>query len=347
MLYSYKNISQDLKKNIFSNIYFLMGEESFLIDKIINFFSNNFIKEEHKSFDQEIFYGKETDIITIINRCRRFPMMSNKQLIIVKEAQNLSFFTKAKDKDLEIFNQYLLNPSKETHLIFAYKNKVLDKRKKITKEIINNSIVLNTEEKENKIYENQLPDWIKNEVQLNQYSIDKKAILILIDNIGNNLTKITNELNKIYINKKNDTLITTKDIEKYVGINREYNLFELQDSLINKDTKRAMKIIKYFESNSKTNPIQKIILFLFNFYSKLLFVLSYKNQDSNKISQLLKIHPFAAKSYLKGINNYTFDEVKKNIKYCKEIDLISKGINYNSNKEGVLLKELIYKMIYA
>ena len=347
MINSYTKISEDLKKNIFFNIYFLMGEEPFLIDKIVGFFLNNFIKKENRSFNQEIFYGKETDITTIINRCRRFPMMSDKQLIIVKESQNLSFFKKSSEKELEIFNSYLSNPSKETYLVFSYKNKVLDKRKKITKNIIKNSVVLNTEDKENKIYDNHLPEWIKNEIKLNNYQIENKAILILIESIGNNLTRIDNELNKIYTNKTNDNLITAKDIEKYVGINREYNLFELQDALIIKDIKKAIKIINYFESTPKANPFQKIIFFLFNFYSKLLFILSFKKHDKNIISQKLKIHPFVLKSYLKATKKYTFNEVKNIIKYCKEIDLISKGVKYNSNKESMLLKELIFKMIYA
>jgi len=347
MISSYKKITRDLKKNIFSNIYFLMGEESYFIDKIVDHFETNFIDEKNKSFNQEIIYGKDTDIITIINRCRRFPMMSNKQLIIIKEAQNLEIFRYKNETNLKIFFNYLINPSKETYLIFSYKNKVLDKRKSISKKIIENSIVLNTDDKINKIYDNQLPEWIKKEVESNNCYIKSEAIYMLTENIGNNLSKINNELNKIYINKSDDKTITAKDIENYVGINREYNLFELQDALVNKDLIKSIKIIKYFESNPKKNPIQKIILSLFAFFSKLLFVLSYKSIAKDKISQILKIHPFAANSYIKASNNYNFDDVKRIIKYFKELDLISKGIKYNSNKEGILLKELIFKMIYV
>jgi len=347
MIYSYKKILEDLKNNIFFNIYFLMGEESYFIDKITNHFTQNFIKDEYKSFDQEIIYGKDTDINTIINRCKRFPMMSEKQLIIIKESQNLSFFKNNKENELKNFNNYLSNPSKQTFLLFAFKNKVLDQRKKITKKIIENCVVLNTEDKENRIYDNQLPEWIKSEVKQNKFSIDERAIIILIENIGNNLNKIENELQKVYLNKKDNQIINSNDIEMYVGINRDYNLFELQDSLINKDLHKAIKIISYFESNSKNNPMQKTILFLFNFFSKLLFVMSHKVKETQKISQILKIHPFAAKSYMKATSKYSMNEVKRIIKYCKEIDLISKGIKYNNNKGGILLKELIYKMTYV
>ena len=347
MTYSYKKILEDLKNNIFFNIYFLMGEESYFIDKITNYFAQNFIKEEHKSFDQEIIYGKDTDINTIINRCKRFPMMSDKQLIIVKESQNLSFFKNTKQNEFENFINYLSNPSKQTFLMFAFKNKVLDQRKKLTKKIIESCVVLNTEDKENKIYDNQLPQWVKNEVKENKFSIDEKATILLIENIGNNLNKLENELQKVYLNKKDNEIINSKDIEMYVGINRDYNLFELQDSLVNKDLNKAIKIVSYFESNPKNNPLQKTILFLFNFFSKLLFVMSHKMYEAQKISQILKIHPFAAKSYIKATSKYSMNEVKKIIKYCKEIDLISKGIKSNNNREGILLKELIYKMTYA
>ena len=347
MIYSYKKILEDIKNNTFFNIYFLMGEESYFIDKITNYFIQNFIKEEHKSFDQEIIYGKDSDINTIINRCKRFPMMSEKQLIVIKESQNLSFFKNNKENEYENFNNYLSNPAKQTFLLFAFKNKVLDQRKKITKKIIESCVVLNTEDKQNKVYENQLPEWIKGEVKENKFSIEEKAIILLIENIGNNLNKIENELQKVYLNKKDNQIINSKDIEMFVGINRDYNLFELQDSLINKDLKKAIKIISYFESNPKNNPMQKTILFLFNFFSKLLFVMSYKPKETKNISQILKIHPFAAKSYMKATNKYSMSDVKKIIKYFKEIDLISKGIKLNNNKEGILLKELIYKMTYV
>ena len=181
-----------------------------------------------------------------------------------------------KQNEFENFINYLSNPSKQTFLMFAFKNKVLDKRKKLTKKIIESCVVLNTEDKENKIYDNQLAEWVKNEVKENKFSIDEKATILLIENIGNNLNKLENELQKVYLNKKDNEIINSKDIEMYVGINRDYNLFELQDSLVNKDLSKAIKIVSYFESNPKNNPLQKTILFLFNFFSKLLFVMSHK-----------------------------------------------------------------------
>ena len=190
-------------------------------------------------------------------------------------------------------------------------------------------------------------EWVKSEVKENKFSIDEKATILLIENIGNNLNKLENELQKVYLNKKDNEIINSKDIEMYVGINRDYNLFELQDSLVNKDLNKAIKIVSYFESNPKNNPLQKTILFLFNFFSKLLFVMSHKMYEAQKISQILKIHPFAAKSYIKATSKYSMNEVKKIIKYCREIDLISKGIKSNNNREGILLKELIYKMTYV
>lgn len=233
MIETYTQINQNLKNDKFSKIYLLMGEETFFIDKISNFFENAFIEESQKGFNQEIHYGKDSTISKILNSSKSFPMMSNKKLIIVKESKELDIFKNKNSLFLENFIEYINNPNPTTTLVFCLKNKKLDKRSKIYKSIEKNAVVLDTDSKENKIYDNQIPRWINKEVEENGYSIDDEATFLISENIGNNLVKITNALEKIYINKT-DKNINIKDVEFNVGINRDYNYFELQDSLVEK-----------------------------------------------------------------------------------------------------------------
>ena len=343
MIETYTQINQNLKNDKFSKIYLLMGEETFFIDKISNFFENEFIEESQRGFNQEIHYGKDSSISKILNSCKSFPMLSDKKLILVKEAKELDVFKNKNNPSLKNFIEYINNPNPTTTVIFCLKNKKLDKRSKIYKSIEKNAVILDTDSKENKIYDHQIPRWINNEVEDNNYSIDDKATFLISENIGNNLVKITNALEKIYINKTNK-IIDIKDVEFNVGINRDYNYFELQDSLVEKNIIKCSKIFLYFNTNQKLFPIQKTIIYLFSFYYKLLIIKSQNLSNPNIISSTIGVHPYVAKSYLRAFSNYTLIEIKLILKNIKKLDLISKGIYRIKNDENSLLMETLFKI---
>ncbi len=346
MIKTYNQIIQNLKEENFSKIYLLMGEESFFINKISTFFEKKFIPSEHQSFNLETHYGRDTNIERILNSSKSFPMMSDKKLVIVKEAKELDVFKRSNDSKIELLIGYLNNINMTTTLVFCLNNKSLDKRSKLFKAFLNVATVLDSSSKENKIYDNQIPNFISNEVKRNQFNIDQESVMLLSESIGNNLDKIDNALNKIFSNKQ-DRNIITDDIIKLIGINREYNLFEFQDSLVEKNSLKCGKIVNYFSSNEKKFPIQQLIIYMFNFFSRLLVVKSKNISDPNNISTLISVHPYVARSYIKASNNYNMNEIVNIINSIKNLDLISKGIKQIKSSNKNLMGEMIFKIFYS
>ncbi|MEL0008619.1 MAG: DNA polymerase III subunit delta [Flammeovirgaceae bacterium] len=334
-----------MSEDKFSKIYLLMGEETFFIKKICQFFENNFIEDQNKSFNQEIFYGRDISIENIISSCKSFPMMSDKKLVIIKEAQELDIFKRNNDKKNELLINYLSNVNSSTTLIFCLSNKTLDKRGKLFKSFNESSCILDSSSKENKIYDNQLPKWIESEVNKKKYSISNDALLILTENIGNDLEKIDNALNKIYSNIESKN-ISKDDILNLVGINREYNLFEFQDSLIDRNSLKCGKIMNYFTSNEKKFPIQQLIIYMYGFYSKLLVVKSKNLSNPDTISSEISVHPYVARSYARAMQNYTLNELFMIISFIKELDLVSKGLKQLKADNKALMGQIIYKLFY-
>lgn len=345
MIQTYNQIIKNLSEDKFSKIYLLMGEETFFIKKICQFFENNFIEDQNKSFNQEIFYGRDISIENIISSCKSFPMMSDKKLVIIKEAQELDIFKRNNDKKNELLINYLSNVNPSTTLIFCLNNKTLDKRGKLFKSFNESSCILDSSSKENKIYDNQLPKWIESEVYKKKYSISDDALLILTENIGNNLEKIDNALNKIYSNIESKN-ISKDDILNLVGINREYNLFEFQDSLIDRNSLKCGKIMNYFTSNEKKFPIQQLIIYMYGFYSKLLVVKSKNLSNPDTISSEISVHPYVARSYARAMQNYTLNELFMIISFIKELDLVSKGLKQLKADNKALMGQIIYKLFY-
>ncbi len=345
MIQTYNQIIKNLSEDKFSKIYILMGEETFFIKKICQFFENNFIEDQNKSFNQEIFYGRDISIENIISSCKSFPMMSDKKLVIIKEAQELDIFKRNNDKKNEMLINYLSNVNSSTTLIFCLSNKTLDKRGKLFKSFNESSCILDSSSKENKIYDNQLPKWIESEVNKKKYSISNDALLILTENIGNDLEKIDNALNKIYSNIESKN-ISKDDILNLVGINREYNLFEFQDSLIDRNSLKCGKIMNYFTSNEKKFPIQQIIIYMYGFYSKLLVVKSKNLSNPDTISSEISVHPYVARSYARAMQNYTLNELFMIISFIKELDLVSKGLKQLKADNKALMGQIIYKLFY-
>ena len=345
MIQTYNQIIKNLSEDKFSKIYLLMGEETFFIKKICQFFENNFIEDQNKSFNQEIFYGRDISIENIISSCKSFPMMSDKKLVIIKEAQELDIFKRNNDKKNELLINYLSNVNSSTTLIFCLSNKTLDKRGKLFKSFNESSCILDSSSKDNKIYDNQLPKWIESEVNKKKYSISNDALLILTENIGNDLEKIDNALNKIYSNIESKN-ISKDDILNLVGINREYNLFEFQDSLIDRNSLKCGKIMNYFTSNEKKFPIQQLIIYMYGFYSKLLVVKSKNISNPDTISSEISVHPYVARSYARAMQNYTLNELFMIISFIKELDLVSKGLKQLKADNKALMGQIIYKLFY-
>jgi len=312
-----------------------MGEESFFIDKITDYIIDHALPEHERDFNQTILYGKDTDIGTIVTTARRFPMMAEKQVVVVREAQNI--------KNIDQLSSYVKNPLKSTILVINYKYKSLDKRKAFTKDVAQNGVLFESK----KIYDNQIPDWIKKYASNLKYKVDNKAAFLLAEFLGNDLGKITNAIEKLTINITNSDTITPADIEKNIGISKDYNNFELQNALGKKDVLKANQIINYFSTNEKNHPLVVTIALLHSYFSKVLKYYFLKNKTNEKVvASSLRINPYFVKDYKLASRNYNPKKLVSIIEMLREYDLRSKGFGDTGTKQGDLLKELIFKILH-
>jgi len=330
----FEQIISELKNKVYHPIYVLMGEEPFFIDQISDYIEENVLDESEKSFNLTISYGKDTDVHTLISYAKRFPMMANHQVIIIKEAQNL-------DK-IDEFLSYIENPLKSTILVICYKYKTLDKRKTFTKSITKHGVLFES----NKLYDNQLPDWIANYVKQKGYTISPKAAILLSEYLGADLSRIVNELGKVMLNVPPKTEISAEHIEQNIGISKDFNVFELQKAIGIKDVFKANQIIAYFASNQKDNPLVVTISNFYQFFSKILIYHSLSDKSRNTVAAALSINPFFVNDYQTAAKSYNPGKLIAIIGYLREYDLKSKGIDNVSATEGELLKELLYKIMH-
>ncbi len=331
---TYQEILKELKNKIYKPIYFLFGEESYFIDKITDYIADNVLNEGEKSFNQIILYGKDSQIEDIINNAKRFPMMANHQVLIVKEAQNL--------KNIEKLAFYAEQPLSSTILVINYKYKKLDKRTKLYK-ILNKTAVLFESKK---LYDNQIPAWINAYLKEKKYSITPVSSQLLTDFLGTDLSKISNELNKLIISLPEGTNITPEHIEKNIGISKDFNNFELQNALTNRDVLKANRIILHFARNPKDNPITLTIITLFSFFSKILTYHFLKDKNKNNVASVLKINPYFVKDYIKAAQVFNTRKTVAIISYLREYDMKAKGYNNVGTTHEDLLKELIFKILH-
>ena len=347
---NYKEIISDIEKKLFHPVYFLCGEEPFYIDMLTSAIEKSVLDETEREFNQFVFYGRENNLATILDAAYRFPMMANYQVIIVKEAQDLKDLTprakeKSKGKDDEKENllvSYLEKPQKTTVLVFCYKYKTLDKRTTLVKKLDKSAVLFESK----KLYENQVPAWIENYLKDKGVVIGHKALALLTEYLGNDLSKISNELSKLMINIKPPAEITVDDIEQNIGISKDYNVFELHNALGSKDAGKAMRIIDYFASNTKDNPFVVSMGALYGYFSKLLIYHTLKDKSPNSVAAGLGVSPFFVKDYISAGRAYSMASIQKAMHILKEYDLKSKGVGNISIDEGELYKELILKLIY-
>jgi DNA polymerase-3 subunit delta len=317
-------------------VYLFQGEEAYFIDQLTNLLIENVLDDSERDFNQYIFYGMDSDVGTIINTCKRFPMMAERQLVVLKEAQGL--------KNIDDLVHYVRQPLNSTVLVINFKHGKLDGRKKLSGEIGKTGIVFESK----KLYDNQIPSFITNYLSRRKIKIDLKAAQLLTDYLGTDLSKLTNELEKLIISlpEKNAT-VTSELIEKNIGISKDYNNFELQKAIANKDVLKANRIAFYFEQNPKNNPLVVTLTVLFNFFSNLMICHYEENKSESNLMGILGFRfTLQITDYMQALRNYNAGKTMKIIALIREFDARAKGVDSISIPDGMLLKELIYKMIH-
>jgi len=326
-------IISDWKKGTYKPIYWLEGEEEYFIDKVIKYAESNILTESETGFNLSVFYGKDADWAAVVNACRRYPMFAEKQVVLLKEAQQM--------RDIEKLEAYIENPLASTIFVVSYKEKKVDGRTRLAKLLKEKGVVLTTK----KLYDNQLPEWTEELVQSKELNISQKALMLLVDHIGNDLSRIENEIDKIAINLGKRKGITETDVEQYVGVSKDFNVFELQAALATKNLSKAIQIIQYFEANPKAAPIQLVLPSLYTFFSKVFMIYGLNTRDEKTIATSLGINSFFIKDYLRTTTVYSYADVEKLLLLLSDYNLRSIGINNSGTTDGSLLKEMVVKII--
>jgi len=330
---SVEKIITDWKKRSFKPIYWLEGEEEYFIDKAVEFAEHHILSESEASFNLSVFYGKDANWPDIINACRRYPMFAERQVVVLKEAQQM--------REVEKLESYIENPLHSTVLVVSYKEKKLDARKKFTKLIKEKGVLLTTK----KMYDNQLPEWTTEVLHAKGLTITQKGLALLIDHIGNDLTRIENEVDKISVNLGKRSNITEDDIEQYIGVSKDYNVFELQSALAAKDLARSIRIIQYFEANPKAAPIQLVLPSLYSFFSKVFMIFGAGTSDEKTIAANIGINPYFMKEYMLAARMYTYPGVEKALLLLHHYNLKAVGVGDTGTEDASLLKEMVVKMM--
>lgn len=311
-----------------------MGEEPYYIDKISDFIEDTVLDEAEKGFNQMVLYGRDVTIDDIVSNAKRFPMMAERQVVIVKEAQDLS-------RTIEKLVKYAANPQPTTVLVFNYKYKKLDKRKALYKAIKKIGVVYESK----KLYDNQVPEWIRNVLKGQGYDISPKAAQMLVEFLGTDLSKVNNELNKLKIVLPKGTQITPEHIEENIGISKDFNNFELRKAVGAKDILKAHRIAKYFADNPKDNPMVVTVSLLFSFFSQLLHLHGMSDKNPRSVASALKVNPYFVNEYLTAARNYPMKKVSSVIGLLREFDVKGKGVGANATPQGDLLKELLVRIL--
>ncbi len=333
---TYEEIARELKNRIYKPVYYLMGEESYYIDRISEYIAQTVLNENEKEFNQTIVYGADTDIATVINAAKRYPMMSKYQVVIVKEAQNI--------KNIEELAYYLQKPLDSTILVLCHKHGTLDRRKKLAAEIEKVGVLFESK----KIKDAQLPGFISSYLKRRSVEIEPKASEMMAEFVGADLSRMAGELEKLIITlPREQKRITPEQIERNIGISKDYNNFELRNALVAKDVFKANQIIKYFEENPKTNPLQMTLSVLFNFFANLMLAYYAPDKSEQGIANQLGLKsPWQSKDYMAAMRKYSGVKVMQIIGEIRYCDAKSKGVGNPSLEDGDLLRELVYKILH-
>ncbi|HEX9978996.1 MAG TPA: DNA polymerase III subunit delta [Flavobacterium sp.] len=323
----------DIKGGNIRPVYFLMGEEPYYIDRLTDYIEQNVLLEEEKGFNQTVLYGRDVSIEDIISTAKRYPMMAERQVVIVKEAQELA-------RSIDKLENYAEHPMPSTVLVFCYKYKTLDKRKKLTKLLEKSGIVFESK----KLYENQVGDWIKRVLSGKGYTIEPKAAAMLVEFLGTDLSKINNELEKLQIVLPKGSAITAKVIEENIGFSKDFNNFELIKALGERSQLRSYQIAQYFADNPKDNPLVVTTSQVFRFFVQLLQYHGLKDKSSKNVASVLKVNPYFVNDYAVAAKNYPMRKVSSIVSALRDVDVKSKGVGANSLSQADLLKEMLIKI---
>ena len=329
---SAEKILGEWKKGRFKPIYWLEGEEPYFIDMLVDYAEHHILPESEAGFNLTVFYGRDADWAAVVNACRRYPMFAERSVVLLKEAQHM--------RDIDKLEPYIENPLSSTVFVVSYKEKKVDARTKFAKLLKQNAEVFTTK----KIYDNQLPEWASNMVQQHGLTISQKALQLLVDHIGNDLSRIQNEVEKLAVNLGSRKNITEDDIETYIGVSKEFNVFELQDAMVRKDLAKAIRIIQYFEANPKAAPIQMMLPALYNFFSKVYMIFGVQG-DEKTLATAIGVNPYFIKDYIAAAKNYAYEGVERILLLLHEYNLRSVGVNNAGAEDSSLMKEMVVKMM--
>ena len=335
MVVTDKQLKDSLKAGNYMPVYLLTGEENYFIDDVSDFIEENIIDESLRDFDQTVLYGRDTDMQTVISYAKQFPMMSPVKLVLVKEAQDIPL------KEWELLADYLDHPLSQTLLVLCYRHKSLDKRSRAYKAINNKGCIF----EHARLYDNQVPDWIGTFVNQHGHTITQKGSVLIAESIGNDLGRIANELSKVFISLNPGDVINEEVIERNIGISKDYNVFELQKAIGQRDVLQCNRIVNHFAANPKDNPIQMVLPSLYGYFIKVMIY--HQLSDKGQAASALKVNPYFVRDYATAAGNYPLGKLATCIGYLNDADLRSKGIrNAGTVTDGELLKELVFKIIH-
>ena len=330
----HKLLLKEIRNKKFEKIYFLHGEEPYFIDVLTKAIQDNALEESERDFNQSILYGKDAEVLSLISELKSYPMVAERRLVILKEAQ---YF-----KAIEQLESYLENPANSTIFVICYKYKTFDARKKTLKNALKNGVVFKSE----KVKEYQLAEWIQQYIKTTGYELTSKACMLLIESLGNDLGRIVKELEKLAVLIEKGTIINENHIEENIGISKDYNVFELTNAVANKDNLKALKIVDYFDHNPKAADLVFVISNLFKFFSQIMRIHFLPNKSREAVAQALGVHPFVAGELTNAKNKYDPRKIAANIALIHEYDLKSKGVGNTSTTQGELMREMVYQLIH-
>ena len=336
-----EEIIKEMRAGKFRPFYFLQGEEPWFMDVIMQLAEKNALAEQERGFNLTIMYGRDTNLASVINNARRFPMMAERQVVLVREAQELGELNR--EEGAKTLENYVKNPVPSTVLILAYKNKTLDGRKQLAKTIDSKAVLADCK----KVPDYKLFDWVQGYARDSKMNLSPEAAHLLAEYIGNDLGRMVSEMEKLRINLPDpDAKVTPAVVQKFVGISRDYNIFELQKALVARDVLKANRIVNHFAADPKSNPLVVNVSVLFNFFSRLLLAHAAPDRSDAGLAKALKIAPFAAKEYSAALKKYSAEQLINIIGYIRTADLSSKGVDSGNATEEEILKELVFKIMH-
>ncbi len=349
---SFDKIISDLKAKVYKPVYFLDGEEPYYIDAIADFIATNVLDESEREFNQTILYGKDIDSLRMISEAKRFPMMADKQVLIIKEAQEIKDLDKVtkvtvgakkKEEEINLLEEYVKNPQPTTILVICYKYKNLDKRKSLGRTISQMGMLFTS----SKLYDNEIPGWIEKYTKAQGLAISAHGSALMAEYLGSDLSRISNEIEKLKINLKGRKEIQVDDVQNYIGISKDYNVFEFTNAIGKRDVVKANRIANYFTANPKENPFVFVIANLYSYFSKILLYHGSPDKSQYAVAGAMGVSPFFVKDYESAARIYNPDKLRKIIGYLREYDLKSKGVESGDVESGELLRELLFKILHC